>query len=330
MQLSSSNDDPALTVRVRAPLHDRCTPARLRRPPCAILLWLCFPSNVSLTLVIHEEETTMNAYRVDLGATVKLTTVSTHDTGTYDRKKDGKAQAQARTEELLETLATLQERLYANGQQALLIVLQGMDTSGKDGTIKHVMSGVNPQGCRVTSFKAPSTRELSHDFLWRVHQEAPPKGHIGLFNRSHYEDVLIPRVHGIVSDKVATQRFAQINDFERLLQQNGTTVLKFFLHISKDEQRKRLEARIQNPEKRWKFNPTDLAERKLWPAYMDMYEAAISATSTECAPWHIVPADHKWYRNLVVAEAVVAALEAMNLGCPPPPPGIDFDHVMIE
>jgi PPK2 family polyphosphate:nucleotide phosphotransferase len=278
----------------------------------------------------HPEETNMNAHRVDSESKVKLNKLSTDDTGDYDPKDDGKDKAQTRTEELLEKLATLQEQLYANAEQALLIVLQGMDTSGKDGTIKHVMSGVNPQGCRVTSFKAPSTRELGHDFLWRVHQETPPKGYIGLFNRSHYEDVLITRVHGLVSDKVAKQRFGQINDFERLLQQNGTTVLKFFLHISKDEQRKRLEARIQNPDKRWKFNPTDLVERKLWPKYSGVYEDAISATSTEQAPWYIVPADYKWYRNLIVAETVAAALSAMKLRFPPAPAGIDFDNVRIE
>lgn len=272
----------------------------------------------------------MNAHRVDPESRVKLNNLPADDTGAYDRKKDGKDQAQARTEELLEKLAALQERLYANGERALLIVLQGMDTSGKDGTIKHVMSGVNPQGCRVTSFKVPSPQELSHDFLWRVHQQTPPRGYIGLFNRSHYEDVLITRVHGMISDKMATQRFGQINDFERLLQQNGTTVLKFFLHISKDEQRKRLEARIQNPEKRWKFNPTDLTERKLWSTYIDVYEDAISATSTEHAPWYIVPADYKWYRNVVVAETVVTALHAMKLRYPPAPSGVDYDNILIE
>ncbi len=272
----------------------------------------------------------MKAHRVEPGSKVNLDKLPEDDTGDYDPKDDGKAKAQARTVELLEKLATLQERLYASSEQALLIVLQGMDTSGKDGTIKHVMSGINPQGCRVTSFKAPSTRELSHDFLWRVHQEAPPKGYIGLFNRSHYEDVLITRVHGSVSDKVAIQRFGQIADFERLLQQNGTTVLKFFLHISKDEQRKRLEARIRDPEKRWKFNPNDVAERKLWAKYLRVYEDAISATSTEESPWYVVPGDYKWYRNLVVAETVVTALQSMKLPYPPAPAGVDFDTIKIE
>ncbi len=166
-----------------------------------------------------------------------------------------------------------------------------MDTSGKDGTIKSVMSGVNPQGCKVVSFKAPSSEELGHDFLWRVHQKAPPKGQIGIFNRSHYEDVLITRVHGWVSDKVVKQRFNQIKEFEELLYESGTTILKFFLHISKNEQKERLEERIRDPEKRWKFNEGDLEERKLWKKYMDAFEDMMAATSTDHAPWYIVPAN---------------------------------------
>ena len=272
----------------------------------------------------------MKTHRVNPGTTVKLTKIASDDTEKYDAKDDGKTRAQKQTEDLLEKLRALQERLYASGSRSLLIVLQGMDTSGKDGTIKHVMSGVNPQGCSVTSFKAPSTREISHDFLWRVHQETPSKGRIGLFNRSHYEDVLITRVHGMISDKIAKERLERIVDFERLLYQNDTTIVKFFLHISKDEQRKRLEARLRDPEKRWKFNPNDLIERKLWDKYQSVYEDAISATSTEEAPWYVVPADYKWYRNLVVAETVVAALEGMKLRYPPPPAGVDFDHMTIE
>ena len=272
----------------------------------------------------------MKSHRVDPDTKIKLTKIASDDTGTYDAKDDGKTRAQKKTEGLLEKLRALQERLYASGSQSLLIVLQGMDTSGKDGTIKHVMSGVNPQGCSVTSFKAPSTREISHDFLWRVHQETPSKGRIGLFNRSHYEDVLITRVHGMISDKIAKERLERIVDFERLLYQNDTTIVKFFLHISKDEQRKRLEARLRDPEKQWKFSPNDLVERKLWDKYQSVYEDAISATSTEEAPWYVVPADYKWYRNLVVAETVVAALEGMKLRYPPPPAGVDFDHMTIE
>jgi PPK2 family polyphosphate:nucleotide phosphotransferase len=189
---------------------------------------------------------------------------------------------------------------------------------------------VNPQGCRVTSFKVPTPIELAHDFLWRVHREVPAKREIGIFNRSHYEDVLVTRVHGAVSDKLAEERFSQINDFERLLARNGTTVLKLFLHISKEEQRARLEARVRDPEKRWKFNPGDLDERKLWPKYMAAYEDALAATSTPHAPWYVVPANHKWYRNLVVAMLVVEALEDMKLERPPEPPGVDFDALKIK
>lgn len=272
----------------------------------------------------------MGRHRVAPGSKVKLDALSPEDTGEFDPKDDGKAKAQAKTGECIEKIALFQERLFAHGSRSVLIVLQGMDTSGKDGTIKHVMSGVNPQGCRVATFKAPSHKESSHDFLWRVHLETPAKGYIGLFNRSHYEDVLSPRVHGLVSEKVVTQRFGQITDFERMLEQNGTIILKFFLHISKEEQRQRLDARIRDPEKRWKFNLSDLAERKLWGQYQRAYEDAISATSTAFAPWFIVPADHKWYRNLVIAETVVDALESMKLQCPPAPAGIDFDTLKIE
>ncbi|MGQ0810432.1 MAG: polyphosphate kinase 2 family protein, partial [Nitrospiraceae bacterium] len=234
-------------------------------------------------------------YRINPGATFALDQYDPDDTGDYKSNEQGKAKAKHTTAARIEKLSRLQERLYANGQQALLIVLQGMDTSGKDGTIKNVMSGVNPQGCRVVSFKTPSFKELAHDFLWRVHQEAPAKGHIGIFNRSHYEDVLITRVHGLISDKQAKQRFGQIKEFEELLHENGTTILKFFLHISKEEQRQRLEARIRDPEKRWKFNEGDLEERKLWSDYMSAFEDVISATSTDHAPWFIVPANRKWY-----------------------------------
>jgi PPK2 family polyphosphate:nucleotide phosphotransferase len=179
------------------------------------------------------------------------------------------------------------------------------------------------------SFKAPSAEELGHDFLWRVHQKAPSKGQIGIFNRSHYEDVLITRVHGLVSDKIVKQRFNQIKEFEELLYENGTTILKFFLHISKDEQKARLEERIHNPEKRWKFNEEDLEERKLWKDYMEAFEDMMATTSTDHAPWYIVPANRKWYRNLVVADRVVDALEDMKLKTPPAPSGINFDTLKI-
>jgi PPK2 family polyphosphate:nucleotide phosphotransferase len=204
-----------------------------------------------------------------------------------------------------------------------------MDTSGKDGTIRSVMSGVNPQGCRVVSFKAPSSRELAYDFLWRVHREVPAKGYIGIFNRSHYEDVLITRVNGWVSEQIVKRRFAQINEFEELLADNGTVLLKFFLHISKEEQKERLEARIHDPEKRWKWNSGDLEERKFWDGYMEAFEDVMSATSTKRAPWYIVPANRKWFRNLFVAERILDALEGLKLKTPPVPEGVDFDKLRI-
>jgi PPK2 family polyphosphate:nucleotide phosphotransferase len=272
----------------------------------------------------------MEAYRVKPGSKVDLDNWDPDDTGDYKKYDDGKAAAKNDTEKLLARLRELQERFYANAQRALLIVLQGMDTSGKDGTIKNVMSGMNPQGCRVASFKAPTREELARDFLWRTHREVPPKGHIGIFNRSHYEDVLVARVHRLVSDKTVKQRFDQIGEFEDLLHESGTTILKCFLHISKDEQKKRLEARIRDPEKRWKWSSGDLEERKLWKQYSRAFEDMIAATSTDCAPWFIVPANRKWYRNLVVADTVVGALDDMKLKCPPAPQGVDWDNLKIE
>ena len=271
----------------------------------------------------------MHDYRIEPGCRVSLKAVDPDDTGRYKKNDEGKAKAKSTTETLIAKLDQLQERLYANGNQALLIVLQGMDTSGKDGTIKNVMSGVNPQGCRVATFKAPTEKELRYDFLWRVHLEVPPKGNIGIFNRSHYEDVLITHVHGWVSDKVITRRLDQINEFEEILVENGTMILKLFLHISKDEQKERLTERIRDPEKRWKFSLGDLEERKLWEEYMKAFESVLSATSTPHAPWHVVPANRKWYRNLVVAELVVQMLTAMKLSTPPPPKGVNFHKLKI-
>jgi PPK2 family polyphosphate:nucleotide phosphotransferase len=271
----------------------------------------------------------MKGYRVKSNSKLNLNGCDPDDTGEYKKTDQGKEKAKAITAQLVGRLEELQERLYANGSRSVLIVLQGMDTSGKDGTIRSVMSGVNPQGCRVVSFKAPSSEELSHDFLWRVHQKVPSSGQIGIFNRSHYEDVLITRVHGWVSDQVVKQRFHQIKAFEELLHESGTTILKFFLHISKEEQKKRLEERIHDPEKRWKFNEGDLEERKLWKNYMAAFEDMMAATSTVHAPWYIVPANRKWYRNLVVADRVVEALEGMKLKTPPAPPGINFDTLKI-
>jgi len=271
----------------------------------------------------------MEPYRIRPQTRIQLNKMDPDHTGDYKKTEQGKEKAKAITAELTGRLGELQERLYANGERSVLVVLQGMDTSGKDGTIKSVMSGINPQGCKVTSFKSPSNSELAHDFLWRVHREAPAKGQIGIFNRSHYEDVLITRVHGWVTDRRAKQRFDQIKEFETLLYENGTIILKFFLHISKDEQKERLEARIQDPDKRWKFNQGDLEERKLWDKYMRAFEDVLSATSTDEAPWYVVPSNRKWYRNLVVATALVKALDDLQLKRPVAPAGIDWDKLVI-
>jgi PPK2 family polyphosphate:nucleotide phosphotransferase len=216
--------------------------------------------------------------------------------------------AEKRLKDLHEELHDMQELLYGARQNALLVVLQGMDTSGKDGTIKNVMEPVDPQGCRVESFKVPTEDELAHDFLWRVHRVVPPKGMITIFNRSHYEDVLVVRVHELAPRQVWQKRYAQIRAFEKLLADTGTIVLKFFLHISREEQKKRLTDREKDPEKAWKLSAGDWRERRLWPKYVAAYEDAISRCSTEWAPWHIVPANRKWFRNVAVAEAIVEAL----------------------
>ena len=280
-------------------------------------------------MITTTKEGPLKRYGIKGGRKLSLGHYDPDDTGEYKKNDQGKAKAKAETAKLIARLDGLQERLYANATRSLLIVLQGMDTSGKDGTIKSVMSGVNPQGCKVVAFKTPSKDELSHDFLWRVHREVPPKGYIGIFNRSHYEDVLITRVHGWVSDKVVKRRFDQIKEFEELLTENGTAVLKFFLHISKKEQKERLEARIADPEKRWKWNSGDLEERKLWENYLTAFEDVISATSTDCAPWYIVPANRKWYRNLIVADRIVNVLEDMKIKTPSEPEGVDFTKLRI-
>jgi PPK2 family polyphosphate:nucleotide phosphotransferase len=215
-------------------------------------------------------------------------------------------------------LASLQDRLWAESRRSLLVVLQAMDAGGKDGTIKHVFRGVNPQGCRVQSFKEPTHLELAHDFLWRVHRAAPRQGEIGIFNRSHYEDVLITRVHGLIEEKVWRRRYDLINSFEALLSHGGTTVIKLFLHISKAEQRKRFDSRLHEPRKRWKFQPSDLAERERWDAYQEAYADALSATSTEDAPWYVIPADRKWYRNWAVSRVLIETLDRIDPQYPEP------------
>ena len=227
--------------------------------------------------------------------------------GTVDKKS---ARAIIKSNAL--EMADLCRRMYAENKNSILLVLQGMDTAGKDGTIRAVMRGVNPRSCQVHSFKKPSEEELDHDFLWRVHKVAPRKGNIAIFNRSHYEDVLVVRVHELVPDEVWEERYEQINQFEKMLTQNGTTIVKCFLHISKDRQRERLQERIDVPEKNWKFNPGDIAERKLWSDYQLAYKDAISLCNTEHAPWHIIPSDRKWYRNLVVSQLLLNTLRKLD------------------
>ena len=255
-----------------------------------------------------------SAIVVSPGKKIRLKDIPTND----DAGLGSKEKARARLGKDLERLRELQHLLYADGRYALLVVLQAMDSGGKDGTIRHVMSGFNPAGCVVTSFKAPSETELSHDFLWRVHQAAPAKGMIGVFNRSHYEDVLVVRVHDLVPKKVWSERYWQINDFERMLTENGVSILKFYLHISKAEQARRLKARVEDKTKNWKFSAADLKERKYWSAYQEAFEDAINECSTEWAPWTIIPADKKWARDCLVARAMLERLESLKLRDPKP------------
>ena len=233
-----------------------------------------------------------------------------------------KATGREEAKQLRDRLRDLQVRLYAEGKQSLLIVLQAMDAGGKDGTIRKVFEGVNPQGVVVTSFKRPTAEELAHDYLWRIHQHTPAKGMIGIFNRSHYEDVLVVRVNDLVPKAVWQKRYDHINAFEKLLSDNSTRILKFFLHISKDEQKERFQERLDLPEKQWKFSMGDLPVREKWEDYMAAYEDALSQCNNEYAPWHIVPANRKWYRNVVVLRAIVGALEDMNPQYPDPEPGL--------
>ncbi|SEO58669.1 polyphosphate kinase 2 family protein [Trujillonella endophytica] len=258
-------------------------------------------------------------YRVEPGEGVRLADVDPDESEHYAKQKD----VLPELESTRDRIAELQSRLYAENRRSLLLVLQALDTGGKDGTIKHVFQGVNPQGCQVWSFKAPSAEEIAHDFLWRYHQRVPSRGLIGIFNRSHYEDVLVVRVKGLVPEDVWRPRYAVINQFEQSLTLSGVTVLKFYLHISKDEQKRRLESRLADPDKRWKFSANDLRERRHWDAYMTAFEEAIATTSTEYAPWYVVPANNKWYRNLVIARTIADTLEAMDPRYPEPEEGLD-------
>ncbi len=251
-------------------------------------------------------------YRIKPGSKVDLNEFDPADTDDWNKKD-----ALAETAKLEPRLAELQELLYATEKRALLVVLQGMDTSGKDGTISHVMGAFNPQGCQVAPFKVPTREELAHDFLWRVHKMVPARGMVGIFNRSHYEDVLVVRVDEIAPEPVWKRRYSAINAFEKLLTANGVVMVKFFMHISKDEQRLRLMDRLANPQDQWKFRVGDLKARAKWDEYMHAYEDALSKCSTDQAPWYVIPADKKWRRNLLISQILVAKLEELGLEWPP-------------
>lgn len=263
-------------------------------------------------------------YTVQPGEKIKLEDIPSEISDIkYDKKSANK-----RIAKNVVVMADLARKLYAENKRSILLVLQGMDTAGKDGTIRSVMRGMNPTSCQVVSFKRPSEEELDHDFLWRVHKTVPRRGNIGIFNRSHYEDVLVVRVHSLVPESVWQQRYETINDFEKSLHQNDTTIVKCFLHISKQTQRERLQARLDDPAKHWKFNVGDLAERKLWDDYQQAYESALEKCSTEYAPWHVIPSDKKWCRNLVVSELLRDTLE--RLAPTYPEPESNYDGLVVE
>jgi len=251
-------------------------------------------------------------YLIKPNAYVRLAKKSTSDTGSYKSEEAAAAVLAKHSTQL----AALQEVFYASQKKALLIVLQGMDTAGKDGTIRHIFSPVNPQGCTVSAFKVPTPLEARHDFLWRAHAQVPPRGMIGIFNRSHYEDVLSPRVHKLITDKVMRSRLDNINAFESILSDNDVIILKFFLHISRDEQTRRLQARIDKAKKNWKLSEADLHERKFWPQYEDCYNRILSTTSHKVAPWFIIPADNKWYRNVAISAILVDVMQNLKLTYP--------------
>ncbi len=256
------------------------------------------------------------------GTKVNLSEISTSDTGSFKSKDDVKEILKRN----IKKMSSLQNKLYAFDKYSLLIIFQAMDAAGKDGTIKHVMSGLNPQGTQVFSFKQPSDEELDHDYLWRIHKNVPERGRIGIFNRSHYEEVLVVRVHDLINNQklppelinneIWETRYREINDFEKFLNENGTVILKFFLHISKEEQKKRFLKRIDTPEKNWKFSASDVNERKFWDKYQEAYSETISSTSKKYAPWFIIPADHKWYMRYAVSQIIVETLSKLSMSYP--------------
>jgi PPK2 family polyphosphate:nucleotide phosphotransferase len=266
----------------------------------------------------------LSQYRVN----PKKFSLKEFDAADKSERTGNKQQDQQLLAELATEINALQDILHAEGKRKVLLVLQGMDTSGKDGTVRHVFSECDPLGIRVASFKAPTSEELAHDYLWRVHQQVPKKGELVIFNRSHYEDVLIVKVHDWIDEAECKRRYQQINDFERLLAETGTVIIKCFLHISKEEQKERFEERLNDPTKSWKFNPGDLEERALWPKYMTAYENALKATSTEHAPWYVTPADSKTNRNLLISKILLSALKDMQLAYPPTPE--EFKTIVVE
>ncbi len=267
----------------------------------------------------------MKRYLVEPGDKIVLGERDPGETGDFE---GGKEKGLKEIQKLNLKLQELQELLYAENKHKVLIVLQAMDTGGKDGTIRRVFEGVNPQGVKVASFKVPTAEELAHDFLWRMHKQTPANGEIVIFNRSHYEDVLVVRVHEYVTKKIWSKRYEQINAFEKTLVENGTTILKFFLHISKDEQKERLQARLDDPTKHWKFNIGDLDERKLWDDYQAAYEDVLNKTSTAEAPWYVVPANRKWYRDLVISTVLVETLQGLKMKYPESKDNLD--GVVVE
>lgn len=267
----------------------------------------------------------MDFYRVEPGIDVDLNQWDPNDKRAFDgKKRDGKAHLI----ELNAELAELQRMFFAQNKHRLLVILQAMDAGGKDGTVRNVFRAVNPQGVQVISFKKPTRREFARDFLWRIHREVPGTGEIVVFNRSHYEDVLVVRLYDLVPPEIWSKRYDHINNFERMLVDEGTTILKFYLHISPDEQKERLQARLDEPHKRWKFNPDDLEHRRNWDGFMHTYEIMLSRTSTPWAPWYIIPANRKWYRNIIVSQTIIDTMKQMDLAYPEP--NIDPSDYIIE
>ena len=267
----------------------------------------------------------MKKYLVPPGTKINLSEWDPDEISAWSK---GKKEAKEEFLEINKELETLQELLYAEQKHKFLIVLQAMDTGGKDGVIRAVFNGVNPAGVKVASFKVPTEKELSHDYLWRIHEHTPGKGEMVIFNRSHYEDVLVVRVHNLVSKNVWAKRYDHIKNFEKLLADEGTTILKFFLYISKEEQKERLQERLDIPEKRWKFSSGDLKERLLWDDYIKAYEDVLSKTSTKHAPWYIIPANRNWYRNWLIGSILVDTLKSLNMKYPEPEG--DLSNIKIE